>query len=69
MKCKVCGKRFKPNKDKTYMVMEDLWVLDCITKPARVIDAVDCPRCGCQQLLGIRLAPFKPGQHGGDCDD
>lgn len=69
MKCKVCGKRFKPTKDKTYMVREDLNVVEAMTKIARVMDAVDCPRCGCQHLLGIRLAPFKPGQVGGDCDD
>ena len=52
MKCNVCGKWFTPVKDNTYLVS------DHVTKS--VYDALDCPRCGCQHQLKLRMPKFTP---------
>ena len=55
MKCKVCGKRFNPDKNNVYKVHETLGITEALTKHPKTFDATDCPRCGCQHLLSIRL--------------
>ncbi len=54
MECKVCGTRIKPAKDEIYAATERLTPMELLTSKARVFDAIDCPRCGCQNLLAIR---------------
>jgi len=54
MKCKICGKRFTPKKDKVYRVKESLGTFEALSKAAKTIECIDCPRCGVQQLLNIR---------------
>ena len=54
-KCSVCGKRFMPDKEFVYLASEGVSVVDAFTRVKRVYDATDCPRCGCQQLLKIRV--------------
>lgn len=59
LKCKVCGKRFLPHKETTYLVQEELSGLAALSATNRVYDAADCPRCGSQLLLGIRVPLYK----------
>lgn len=59
MKCSVCGKRFDIKKENTYTVdMTIDNVFSALTKQA-VYDAIDCPKCGCQQLLKERKPTCK----------
>lgn len=60
MKCKVCGKYFTPKKDAVYQVCETTGGL--INAVLKVFDAIDCPRCGCQRVLGVRMSPFVPAR-------
>lgn len=54
MKCKICGKRFIPRKTDKYLVREQLVGLECIAKTAKTLEAFDCKRCGCQNIVNIR---------------
>lgn len=63
MKCAVCRKRFTVSKEHVYQASETI-LIDVI----KVYDVVDCPRCGCQKILAVRMPKFvKKG--GGHCDD
>lgn len=55
IKCKVCGHRFEPKKDRTYLVHHELTPFQALSATAMVQDAIDCPKCGCQHLLAVRL--------------
>lgn len=57
MKCKVCSKRIKLNKDYTYMVKVSRGIFSFETP--RVFDAIDCPKCGTQNLLCVREPRYK----------
>lgn len=54
-KCRVCGKRFMPFAEDTYLIKEQIPIARILTDSAKVLDAIDCPRCGCQCFLKIRL--------------
>lgn len=54
MKCKICGKRFKLIKENRYLATENTGVLAAMTKPPKIFEAFDCPRCGCQNIVNIR---------------
>lgn len=54
-KCDVCGKRFIPRKEAVYQATEKLSVTEVLTRVPKMVDATDCPRCGCQILLKIRM--------------
>ena len=53
--CKVCGKRFTPKKDDIYTAEEPRSVSECLTKAPVRFSAIDCPRCGIQIPLAIRI--------------
>lgn len=59
MKCISCGKRFKPKKENRYEVKEPVIGLFA-TKTFKIMDAFDCPKCGCQSILSTRLPKTKP---------
>lgn len=63
IKCNVCGKRLKPNKEDVYAVAERPSIADCLLA-RKVYEAMDCPRCGCQKVLNIRLDYFAGGFDG-----
>ena len=46
--CKMCGEEFRPHKDHRYTVVkyQGLFLF---------FDAIDCPHCGCQMILGERM--------------
>ncbi len=49
-KCDVCGAQLDLNKDKTYLVK----TVNFFTKQEMYSDAVDCEKCGCQNVLKER---------------
>ena len=55
MRCKVCRKRFTPTKEMHYIAKETSQ--DSLLSPLKVeyIDCIDCPYCGRQHMLGIRV--------------
>lgn len=65
MRCSVCGKWFKIFRTVTYQVRDDPHGLAVLTNASTLKDAIDCPRCGCQHLLKVRV----PKVNGGDRND
>ena len=55
IKCSVCGKRFLPKKEDVYQTVESLSLTQALTSTPKTYDVIDCPKCGCQELLGIRM--------------
>lgn len=53
MKCKVCGKRFKPIASKRYFVQEKIVGLQRLTEAPNIYECFDCPHCGCQNAVNI----------------
>ena len=53
--CGVCGYRFAPKKEEIYTAEEPRAFAECFSKPPTHFSAVDCPRCGCQIALAIRV--------------
>lgn len=55
-RCEVCGRIFRVKKDDVYTVSEAASLVDAFVtgKPMACMNAIDCPRCGCQKLLSIR---------------
>lgn len=53
-RCTICGKRFIPTKENTYVVEVPRTIIDSFTVPAKYFDAMDCPQCGCQAVLRFR---------------
>ena len=66
MKCKVCGMRLKPTKETAYQVVESLSVAQVLTNTAKTFDAMDCPRCGCQLVLKVRMPKMVKGGNEND---
>ena len=53
--CRVCGYRFTPERENIYTAEEPRSVADMLTKAPTRFSAVDCPVCGCQIALAIRV--------------
>lgn len=53
--CGVCGYRVTPTKEEIYVAEEPRGFMDALTKPPMRFSAMDCPRCGCQIPLAIRV--------------
>lgn len=53
--CGVCGYRVTPTKEEIYIAEEPRGFTECLTKPPTRFNAIDCPRCGCQIALAIRV--------------
>lgn len=64
IKCAVCGRRFVPLKEAVYTVSEPMEKLNILHIPAaKQIDVIDCPQCGCQKALAVRIMrPATPKQ-------
>lgn len=71
-KCDVCGYRFAPTKEAVYTAEEPRSMTECLTKAPTRFSATDCPRCGCQIALAIRVprvdcpSPLKPDESEGN---
>lgn len=66
MKCKICGKRFVPTVEKLYQAREEGGTLSALTTPPHMYDVIDCPRCGCQHALKVRMPKVNMGVAGDD---
>ena len=66
MKCKVCGKRFRPTAKMRYLATETLAPIDVFTKARRVFECFDCPKCGCQNFVNIRMPEYEVTTDGGE---
>ena len=53
--CRVCGYRFTPERENIYTAEEPRSIADMLTKAPTRFSAVDCPICGCQIALAIRV--------------
>lgn len=60
-RCDVCGKWFALSKEHIYQVSEPYSVSGMSIDTIRVLDAMDCPHCGCQTLLKVRMPKFVKG--------
>lgn len=56
--CKVCGCRFEVKKENVYLAREPKAANDILTKPQYIFDVIDCPHCGCQVSLNIRMPRY-----------
>ena len=54
VKCNICNYKFFIEKDKVKEVLEDKGVNSVLTG-RKTYDAIDCPNCGCQEILWPRL--------------
>ena len=62
MKCKVCRKWFVPTVDRVYQAREEIGgALAALSSVPRTYDVIDCPRCGCQHPLKVRMPKVKEG--------
>lgn len=57
-KCKVCNKYFKLDASKKYIVSCSKGLADIMT-PEKRLEAIDCPTCGCQNILNIREGNYE----------
>ena len=69
IKCKVCQTRFTPKKEAMYLTTEKVGPLPALTTPSRTFECFDCPRCGCQIAVNIRMAPVTPPGEEGAADE
>ena len=60
VKCKVCHTRFIPNKEAMYLSTEKAAPFTAVfSQPSRIYECFDCPRCGCQTAVNIRMTPVE----------
>lgn len=61
--CDVCGKRFELNMNGHYVARDNtktgISTIASHEEPT-LYDAIDCPHCGRQKLVGIRLRRLEP---------
>lgn len=55
MKCKVCGKRLRLDKEGRYEVVIVPTGIGVFSgEHTTVFEAFDCPRCGCQNIVNVK---------------
>ena len=54
IKCSICNYKFYIEKSKVKMVSESKGISGAISGNT-LFDAIDCPKCGCQNILKVRL--------------
>lgn len=53
--CDVCGRGTMPTAEMIYIAEEPRGVMEALTQPPKLYNAMDCPCCGCQIALAIRV--------------
>lgn len=53
-KCKACGKRFRLLAKNRYDVYVKPVGINVLTQGTTHYEAFDCPKCGCQNIVGVR---------------
>ena len=59
-RCKVCGKKLILHYSLRYEVTRTPVGFNCLTERAVTYEAFDCPKCGCQNIVGIREVKNEP---------
>ena len=54
-KCIACGLRFMPNSESIYRAYEPITSFQALAVVEKWYDVMDCPRCGYQNVLAVRL--------------
>lgn len=54
MRCKVCGKKLNLKAENRYEIREVPKGLRMLVEDAKVYEAFDCPKCGCQNIVNVR---------------
>ena len=54
MRCKICGKRFKLQKENKYEVVIKPIGFDAISQRDKNFECFDCPNCGCQNVVNVK---------------
>lgn len=70
--CRVCGRTFPLITEKHYVVRASVGngVLSSLASvEPELHDAFDCPHCGCQNLVGVRLRVNDPTSEQVDDED
>lgn len=52
-KCKACGFKFRLEKENRYLVRRGTSVVGALTEKPTIFEMFDCPKCGCQNVVGI----------------
>jgi predicted RNA-binding Zn-ribbon protein involved in translation (DUF1610 family) len=63
IRCKVCGKRIKPTKEKIYIAKEPFSMSSFISNGIRQFQVTDCPNCGVQNILRAYLPKAEETEH------
>ena len=53
-KCKVCGSKLTLHHSLRYEITKMPVGLNCLTEAPIIYEAFDCPKCGCQNIVGVR---------------
>jgi hypothetical protein len=59
--CAVCEETLNPTKDKVYIAQENNGIGGVFSGTKR-FDAMDCPKCDCQNILAPRLDTNQPDE-------
>ena len=59
MKCKICGKRFRPKNKNRYLASAKTPPALSLVNQKIVYECFDCPACGCQNKVNTRLDKMK----------
>ena len=62
LKCNVCGSQFVPKRDQIYQAQERLGITQSLSQASKIFDVIDCPTCGCQVILSVRMPRVKEGE-------
>ena len=54
MRCKICGKRFKLQRENKYEVVIKPIGFDAISQRDKTFECFDCPHCGCQNVVNVK---------------
>jgi len=60
IKCSVCGQRFHIVKAQVYQAKETGGVIKALADGAKTFDVMDCPNCGCQKAICVRMDKCAP---------
>lgn len=55
IKCEICRNKFEPKKEEMYFAHEKMSMTEAITKKPYIYECFDCPECGHQIIVSIRL--------------
>lgn len=69
--CDVCGRGTMPTAEMIYIAEEPRGVMEALTQPPKLYNAMDCPCCGCQIVLNRRFprVEVKPKAEQDDTDE